>query len=56
MVTSWEQRVDELREEIEAAIIKSGENIVANEVANMTLTIFLEQIKDEEEKSAKEEK
>jgi len=28
---------------------------VANEVANMCLVIFLEQIKDEEEKSAREE-
>jgi hypothetical protein len=54
-VSAWEARVDVLKTEIEESIIKSGENIVANEVANMCLTIFLEQIKEEEAKSAKEE-
>lgn len=55
LVSAWEKRVDVLREEIEESIIKSGENIVANEVSNMILAIFLDQIKEQQEQSAKEE-
>lgn len=55
LVSAWEKRVDILRVEIEESIIMSGQNIVANQVANMCLAIFCDQIKAEKEKSAKEE-